>query len=387
MEVKRLKRAVIKEEFVTITKDFILAVILNQFVYWSDRVNDFDKMIEEERKIASKEGIELNQPLKHGWIYKKAEELIEETMLGISQTSMRNKIKLLVKMGFLTERDNPNYKWDHTKQYRVNFQKLKDELSKHGYSLQGYKVLENPENIESQNLSFEAQTEKDRISKFELHNSEFEEQYQRLHSEITNKEKNIKEKVDSDEQSSPPPPTETIKTAEQSQEVIGVTSKSDRGHLQKGELYTRSGGTYTEITSETSVIKENVKEKESVDYQGVIDLYNETCVSLPSVQKLTDKRKRALKSITKKFSVEDLKTVFKKAEESSFLNGSSDKWSGATFDWLIKEDNIVKVLEGNYDDKGKYNNFHSIPSYDIEEYEKNDNYENYLSDFVDKRST
>lgn len=181
--------------------------------------------------------------------------------------------------------------------------------------------------------------------------------------------------------------TETIKTAEQSQEVIGVTSKSDRGHLQKGELYTRSGGTYTEITSETSVIKENVKEKESVDYQGVIDLYNETCVSLPSVQKLTDKRKRALKSITKKFSVEDLKTVFKKAEESSFLNGSSDKWSGATFDWLIKEDNIVKVLEGNYDDKGKYNNFHSIPSYDIEEYEKNDNYENYLSDFVDKRST
>ena len=108
---------------------------------------------------------------------------------------------------------------------------------------------------------------------------------------------------------------------------------------------------------------------------------------MPSVQKLTDKRKRALKSITKKFSVEDLKTVFKKAEESSFLNGSSDKWSGATFDWLIKEDNIVKVLEGNYDDKGKYNNFHSIPSYDIEEYEKNDNYENYLSDFVDKRST
>ena len=137
----------------------------------------------------------------------------------------------------------------------------------------------------------------------------------------------------------------------------------------------------------TEFLKERVKEKESVDYQGVIDVYNETCVSLPSVQKLTDKRKRALKSITKKFSVEDLKTVFKKAEESSFLNGSSDKWSGATFDWLIKEDNIVKVLEGNYDDKGKYNNFHSIPSYDIEEYEKNDNYENYLSDFVDKRST
>lgn len=53
----------------------------------------------------------------------------------------------------------------------------------------------NPENIESQNLSFEAQTEKDRISKFELHNPEFEEQYQRLHSENNFiKEKSIKEK-------------------------------------------------------------------------------------------------------------------------------------------------------------------------------------------------
>lgn len=319
MEVKKLKRAIIKEEFVTITKDFMLAVILNQFVYWSDRVNDFDKMIEEERKIASKEGIELNQPLKHGWIYKKAEELIEETMLGISQTSMRNKIKLLVKMGFLTERDNPNYKWDHTKQYRVNFQKLKDELSKHGYSLQGYKVLETPENIESQNLSFESQTATDRISKFELHNSEFEEQYQRLHSEITNKEKSIKEKVDSEKQSFSPSPTE---------------------------------------------------KKESGTCQKVVDSFNKTCTSLPQVRSLTDKRKRAIKLILKKYSLKELETVFKKVEESAFLNGNSDKWSGATFDWILKESNFIKVLEGNYDDKGKYNNLHSKSSYDIEEYEK-----------------
>lgn len=122
-------------------------------------------------------------------------------------------------------------------------------------------------------------------------------------------------------------------------------------------------------TSINNINKESIKEKETVDYQGVIDVYNETCVSLPSVQKLTDKRKRALKSITKKFSVEDLKTVFKKAEESSFLNGSSDKWSGATFDWLIKEDNIVKVLEGNYDDKVSRRK----ASYDLDAYEKESN--------------
>ena len=85
---------------------------------------------------------------------------------------------------------------------------------------------------------------------------------------------------------------------------------------------------------------------------------------------MTDKRKRAIKLILKKYSLKELETVFKKVEESAFLNGNSDKWSGATFDWILKESNFIKVLEGNYDDKGKYNNLHSKPSYDIEEYEK-----------------
>ena len=192
MDCKKLKRIVIKEELVAITGDFILAVILNQFLYWTERVRDFDKMLEEEKTIAEKEGIDLKTPLKCGWIYKKAEELIEETMLGISQTSMRNKIKLLIQMGFLTERNNPNYKWDHTKQYRVNFYNLKNELEKHGYSLQGYKVFKNGENIVSQNLRYEPQPDKNRISEFEIQDSEFEiqdsefeEQYQKLQTDIT----------------------------------------------------------------------------------------------------------------------------------------------------------------------------------------------------------
>ena len=134
-----------------------------------------------------------------------------------------------------------------------------------------------------------------------------------------NKEKSIKEKVDSEKQSFPPSPTE---------------------------------------------------KKESGTCQKVVDSFNKTCTSLPQVRSLTDKRKRAIKLILKKYSLKELETVFKKVEESAFLNGNSDKWSGATFDWILKESNFIKVLEGNYDDKGKYNNLHSKPSYDIEEYEK-----------------
>ena len=46
----KLKRAVIKEELIAITGNFIEAVILNQMIYWSERINDFDNFIREKRK-------------------------------------------------------------------------------------------------------------------------------------------------------------------------------------------------------------------------------------------------------------------------------------------------------------------------------------------------
>ena len=261
-ENRKLKRVVIKEELVAVTGDFMLAIILNQFLYWTERAKDFDKMLIEEKAIAEREGIDLKTPLKCGWVYKKAEELIEETMLGISQTGMRSKIKTLIKMGFLSERNNPNYKWDHTKQYRVNFHILKRELEKQGYNLQGYKMLENGENIEAQNLSFEPQTVENRISKFELHNSNFEEQYQRLQSEIRtdnicSKEKNIKKEISENGVSE----TDPEETAVSSKKEIPITFKSDTPHFQKGHPPLSKGTRNTEITTKTNNQERNIERK------------------------------------------------------------------------------------------------------------------------------
>ena len=51
----KLKRAVIKEELVELTGDFKKAVILNQLIYWSERVDDFHDFIKEENKRKNKE--------------------------------------------------------------------------------------------------------------------------------------------------------------------------------------------------------------------------------------------------------------------------------------------------------------------------------------------
>jgi hypothetical protein len=97
--------------------------------------------------------------------------------------------------------------------------------------------------------------------------------------------------------------------------------------------------------------KEKVKEKVEIDYQGIIDLYNEICVSLPRVTKLSDSRKRAIKTRLKSYTVEDLKKAFEMAEASDFISGRNGKWNNASFDWLMNETNLVKVLDGNYKNK------------------------------------
>ncbi len=103
------------------------------------------------------------------------------------------------------------------------------------------------------------------------------------------------------------------------------------------------------------------KEKDkSIDCQQVVDLYHSICVSFPKIRSLSDARKKSIKARLKSYSLEDFKTCFENAENSSFLKGSEGGWK-ASFDWLIKEANMLKVLEGNYQDKPRRTE--KIPSY------------------------
>ena len=67
---------------------------------------------------------------------------------------------------------------------------------------------------------------------------------------------------------------------------------------------------------------------------------------------MSETRKKAIKArFTSGYKIDDFKMLFEKAEKSSFLKGNNDRNWIATFDWLIKDGNIAKVLDGNYDDR------------------------------------
>lgn len=91
-------------------------------------------------------------------------------------------------------------------------------------------------------------------------------------------------------------------------------------------------------------------------YETIKNLYNTLCPSFPKCTALSDARKKAIKArLASGYTLEDFKTLFTKAEASSFLKGKSDRNWRATFDWLIKDSNMAKVLDGNYDEHGKGN--------------------------------
>ena len=95
-------------------------------------------------------------------------------------------------------------------------------------------------------------------------------------------------------------------------------------------------------------IDKDIEKRERIDYQLIVDMYNDTCVSFPRVTTLSDARKKAIKARLNTHSIDDFKRMFEIAESSDFLKGGNNRNWSANFDWLIKDSNMAKVLDGNY---------------------------------------
>lgn len=137
----RVKKAVIREDYLAITGDMTEALLLNQLIYWSDRMYDTDAYIAEERDRQRTAGqTQADFPLTHGWIYKSAEAFKDETMTNDSPRTISRKLDSLVAKGFLSRRHNPktNMKFDRKYQYRVDFVGVIAALEAAGYVLEGY---------------------------------------------------------------------------------------------------------------------------------------------------------------------------------------------------------------------------------------------------------
>ena len=159
----------------------------------------------------------------------------------------------------------------------------------------------------------------------------------------------------------------TIPNWNKHQTLDAYERKKERDRLYQEErrakqraLIEKSSDKSSERTSDVAVSdidKEEDKDKERdirgnrVDYQQIADIYNATCVSFPRLTRLSEKRKRAIKARLRKYSIDDIKRVFELAEESDFLKGKNNRNWSATFDWMMNDANMAKILDGNYKNK------------------------------------
>ena len=113
----------------------------------------------------------------------------------------------------------------------------------------------------------------------------------------------------------------------------------EEGKKERKEEYNKSPkGDYESETPESSA------------FITIRELYNSVCGSYPRLVKMSDARKRAISARLKTgYTLDDFRLLFEKAEASDFLKGANKRNWSATFDWLISDTNMAKVLDGNYD--------------------------------------
>lgn len=169
------------------------------------------------------------------------------------------------------------------------------------------------------------------------------------------------------------------------QQLIGSATDSDSAKRQKRYRERKKEETLQSVTENVTqrnasvtnnneskrkrIDKDKELEKEREDINNsceqVAEKYAALCPSLPPLEIISDSIKSDLLESIEKYGVEKFDLLFKKAEASAFLKGENDRKWAATFDWLIKADNIAKVLNGNFDNKASYKKSDSIALFEM----------------------
>lgn len=116
-----------------------------------------------------------------------------------------------------------------------------------------------------------------------------------------------------------------------------------------------TGSVKPEMQRETQPVQKPGKDQllisVKVDYKRIVEAYHKNCHLMPKVVTITKNRETAIRSRIKEHGQKVVLNAFEKAGNSKFLTGRTDKVFCASFDWILKPSNFIKIIEGNYDDR------------------------------------
>ncbi len=102
----------------------------------------------------------------------------------------------------------------------------------------------------------------------------------------------------------------------------------------------------------------NQPNQPKIDFNKLVLFFNSNRGSLPEVKKLSEARKKRILILEKQYGKECIQMAIEKTRDSKFLQGENKENWMASFDWIFKPANFLKILEDNYINKahGNWNN-------------------------------
>ena len=96
----------------------------------------------------------------------------------------------------------------------------------------------------------------------------------------------------------------------------------------------------------------SLSHSQKIDWVGLMNWYNSLFRDkLPAIKSMTETRKKAVKARIAQYGKESIRTVFNLVLQSSFLLGGNDHNWKCDFDWIFKQANYTRILEGLYNGK------------------------------------
>ena len=134
-------------------------------------------------------------------------------------------------------------------------------------------------------------------------------------------------------------------------ETIGFENEGETGDFEKPNENENVNVNENVNENENEDVKKASPKKSSTTASTVVEAYHRLCPSLPAVSMISEQRKKAIRArLRSGYTLADFERAFEKAERSRFLRGANKNNWMADFDWLMRDGNLPKVLEGKYDD-------------------------------------
>ena len=134
----------------------------------------------------------------------------------------------------------------------------------------------------------------------------------------------------------------------------------------KQKLLITSAEASTDNSSDVAPLEKEREEEKDIDIDNiskdilssnklllVIEEWNKLNLSKVVTIKANTNRYKLLKARIKEVGIDKVIEAIESINNSDFLKGQNDRGWCITFDWFIKPNNFIKVLEGNYLNKGE----------------------------------